>query len=96
MQAPDDMKPISSHHTPIMEVALATWLRLAAAPAFSVLAGLSLVYPSAGSVCISTPSALPFHDMGLMYLLMGMVHLPPWLMLIGRGLEREASEQKDC
>lgn len=88
------MKPLHSSRNPKFEVALATWLRLGAAPVFAVLACLSLLYPGVSSLCVSTPSTFAFHDMGPMYLLMSMVHLPAWLTLVGQGLERETANQR--
>jgi hypothetical protein len=95
MHVPDNTKPISRRR-PILELALATWLRLAAAPVFCALAGLALFHPSAGGLCVSGTSTWALHDMGLMYLLMGVAHLPPWLTLIGQGLDSETSDAKDC
>lgn len=83
----DNTNHIISLRKPTLELALAKWIRLAAAPLFGVLAFLSLMTPSGGVACI--PAAFAFQHMGLMYLLMSLVHLPAWLTLIGHGLERE-------
>ena len=81
---------MTGQRKPTLELALAKWIRLAAAPLFGVLACLSLLTPSGGGVaCTSSPLTFAFHDMGLMYLLMSLVHMPAWLVLIGQGLERE-------
>jgi hypothetical protein len=61
------------------------WLRLAAAPAFTVMA-LSMLVPDNGAppaVC-STASSSVFGGMATMYLLMAVFHLPPWLKLVSR------------
>ncbi len=91
----DNTNHITSHRKPTFEITLAKWIRLAAAPLFGAFAWLSLLSPSGGIVCISPPATIAFHDMGLMYLLMGLVHLPPWLTLIGHGLGRVTIEPKD-
>ena len=85
----DTTNHIMSQRKPTVELVLAKWIRLAAAPLFCVLACLSLLTPSGGVACISTPAAFAFQDMGVMYLLMSLVHLPPWLTLLGHGLESE-------
>lgn len=89
----DNTNHIMSLRKPTLELALAKWIRLAAAPLFGVLACLSLLTPSGRVACISTPAAFAFQDMGLMYLLMSLVHLPSWLTLIGHGLECEKTNQ---
>ena len=80
---------------PHFEARLATWLRLAAAPAFGTLAGLMLLNPGFSSLCVSTSPTFAFDDMGLMYLLMAIVHLPAWLTLAGQGLDGQAPQSKD-
>ena len=94
MPVPENFQIIRPRQS-IFELAVAAWLRLAAAPVFGVLAGLSLLYPSAASLCLSGTSTWALHDMGLMYLLMAVVHLPPWLALIGHGLDRDTSKAKE-
>jgi hypothetical protein len=91
----DTTNHITSHRKPTLELALAKWIRFVAAPLFGVFAVLSLLSSSVGIVCTSSPATLALHDMGLMYLLMALVHLPPWLMLIGNGLERENANHRD-
>ncbi|MFG6083362.1 hypothetical protein ACEUZ9_004621 [Paracoccus litorisediminis] len=53
-------------------------LSLFAAPVFALMAGVSATAP--GMAICATP-LLPVNDMALMYLLMGVFHLPPWLRL---------------
>jgi len=91
----DNTNHSTSHRKPAFEIALAKWIRLAAAPLFFGLACLSMLGPGAEIVCLSASTTFGFHDMGLMYLLMGVVHLPVWLTLVGHGLDREASELRD-
>lgn len=90
----DNTNHTTGQRQPILELAVAKWIRLAASPLFCVLACLSLLTPSGGVACISSPATFAFHDMGLMYLLMSLVHLPAWLALIGHGLEREKSNHR--
>jgi hypothetical protein len=68
---------------------VAAGIGLAAAPTFGVLALLSLGN-GANMLCASEIS--PLGGMAMMYLLMGAVHLAPWLKLISRQrrLERES------
>jgi hypothetical protein len=94
MHVSDQTQPISRR--PTLELALATWLRLAAAPVFCALAGQALLYPSAAGLCASGAAGWALPDMGLMYLVMAAAHLPPWLMLVGQGLDRDTSDAKDC
>jgi hypothetical protein len=63
---------------------LASGLRLAAAPVFSVmalLAGLHGDGAAADVLCLTADHASPFSGMVVMYLLMSAFHLPPWLLL---------------
>ena len=68
---------------------VAKGIGLAAAPTFGVLALLSL---GNGADMLCTSEASPLGGMAMMYLLMGAVHLAPWLKLISRqrDLERES------
>lgn len=54
-------------------------LGLAAAPVFAVMAGISAASPSSMVVCSSVSALMPINDMALMYLLMSLFHLSPWL-----------------
>lgn len=56
-------------------------LAYAAAPVFGLMAGLSALDASGMAIC-SGAAMLPIHDMALMYLLMGVFHLSPWLKLL--------------
>lgn len=60
----------------------ANWLHLAAAPAFAVMALLTGL--SGGDMLCAAAS--PLGGMIPMYLLMSVVHLPPWLRLIAHRL----------
>jgi len=45
------------------------------------MAWISAVSTPGMTMCSVTSPLLPINDMALMYLLMGLFHLPPWLML---------------
>lgn len=64
----------------------ADWLGLAAAPTFALMALVTQFTPSgpADFLCLSAHDALPLDGMVLMYLLMSIFHLAPWLRLVGR------------
>jgi hypothetical protein len=56
-------------------------LDLAAAPVFGLMAGYSALAAPDMAMCGAGASVLPINDMALMYLLMGLFHLPPWIRL---------------
>lgn len=60
----------------------AGWLQLAAAPTFASMAWISATGAQGWEVCSSVPGLLPVNDMTLMYILMGLFHLPTWLRLM--------------
>jgi hypothetical protein len=65
--------------------AAAKWLSFAAAPTFSIMALLTVVFSSgAPSVLCSAVSSSTLDGMAPMYLLMAAFHLGPWLKLISR------------
>ena len=72
----------------------ADWLCLAAAPAFAIMALLTAVHDGGqmAMICAAAPDASPLDGMVSMYLLMGAVHLAPWLRLI-RGRRNGARWQ---
>ena len=63
-------------------VDLAGWLGLAAAPTFALMAWISAVGSADMAMCSAAPAFMPINDMALMYLLMGVFHLSPWLNLL--------------
>lgn len=67
-------------------------LAYAAAPVFGLMAGLSGLGASGMSICSSAAAILPIHDMALMYLLMGLFHLSPWLRLLSAFSQRQDAE----
>jgi hypothetical protein len=58
-----------------------SWLGLAATPTFALMGWISAV-GSPGMAMCSPASVLPIGDMALMYLLMSLFHVSPWLKLI--------------
>lgn len=62
---------------------LAGALALAASPCCAVMAWVSA--QDGGAVCSAAPQLLPLDGMAMMYLLMALLHLPPWLRLASRG-----------
>lgn len=63
----------------------AGWLGFAATPTFAVMAWVSALGPPA--MCSAAPFGMPVNDMALMYLLMSLFHLPPWLRLLSHHLK---------
>ena len=69
----------------------AGWLGLAAAPTFASMAGISASGSPATMICSTVLAVVPIDDMALMYLLMSLFHLSPWLkFLFGRLQHRSA------
>ena len=62
----------------------ATWLSLAAAPTFAVMALLAAVHGSMPDMMCSATGGSPLSGMATMYLLMSAFHLGPWLRLLSR------------
>lgn len=65
--------------TPTGKPGAAGWLALAAAPCFAAMAWITAASPA---LCLSGPGPLPLDGMTMMYLLMSLFHLPPWLRLM--------------
>jgi hypothetical protein len=63
---------------------LADWLSLAASPLFAAMALLTIVQGDDPVVrfCTGGSGSSPLHGVALMYGLMFVVHLSPWLKLI--------------
>ncbi len=66
---------------------MARWLSLAAAPVFAVMAVLSASEPAAEMICsmsgMQMQGASVFSGMVLMYVLMSLFHIGPWLKWMG-------------
>lgn len=60
----------------------AGWLGLAAAPTFALMAWISAVGSPDMTMCSATSAVVPINDMALMYVLMSLFHLLPWMKLL--------------
>jgi hypothetical protein len=69
----------------VAALVMAKWLRLAAAPTFTIMALLTVAFDSGlpNAVCLAAGS-LRLNGMAPMYLLMAVFHSLPWLKLISR------------
>lgn len=63
-------------------------LGLAAAPTFALMAWISAVGSPGMTICAAAPAFVPIDDMALMYLLMSLFHLSPWLKLLSARSQR--------
>ena len=73
-------------------VDLAGWLGLAAAPTFALMAWISAVGSPGMTMCSAASAFMPINDMALMYLLMSLFHVSPWLKLFSaRSQHRNTS-----
>jgi len=69
--------------------ALGSWLSLAAAPTFAIMALWTALFGSQpATICMAAHGVSVMSGMTLMYLLMSVFHSSPWLKLIARGLRR--------
>ena len=76
------MSSIHAQHHPARPGAIADRIGLAAAPVFAVMAWVSIDGTPGMTLCAAMPDWLPISDMAVMYLLMSVFHLPPWLRLL--------------
>jgi hypothetical protein len=60
----------------------ADWLCLAAAPAFAIMAVVTVLFRSQDIVCSAVHGASPLNGMVWMYVLMSGFHSAPWLKLL--------------
>jgi hypothetical protein len=63
-------------------VGIVDWLCLAAAPTFAIMALFSAFDDGPDMICSHSPDGLPLSGMTVMYLLMSVFHLAPWLRVI--------------
>lgn len=63
-------------------------LRLAAAPTFALMAWISAVGSLGMAMCSAASTFVPINDMALMYALMSVFHLSPWMKLLSARLQR--------
>lgn len=81
-------KPASS---PSPAIDAAGWLGLAAAPTFALMAWISAVGSPDMTMCSAASTFAPVNEMALMYGLMSLFHLSPWLQLLSaRSRHRNA------
>ncbi|MGE0279338.1 MAG: hypothetical protein AB7P20_01815 [Rhizobiaceae bacterium] len=59
-------------------------LKFAASPTFAVMAGVSAVSSAGMATCAVVSPPMPINEMALMYLLMSLFHLSPWLQFLSR------------
>jgi hypothetical protein len=65
---------------------VATWLALAAAPTFAVMALLTVVFAAEpDTLCAALHGSFPLSGMAPMYGLMSAFHVGPWLKLAAGG-----------
>jgi hypothetical protein len=69
-----------------LEASPASWLSLAAAPTFAMMALLTRIHGDSMSdiLCSAAQDASPLTGMFPMYVLMSVFHLTPWLRLLSR------------
>ena len=80
---------------PDLLAALAGRLGLAASPTFALMAGMSVLGPSGMVICGPASPLAPLGDMAVMYALMSLFHLPPWLNLLARRSRRPSPQPKE-
>ncbi|HWK64208.1 MAG TPA: hypothetical protein VNS34_04670 [Rhizobiaceae bacterium] len=73
---------------PGLAIDMAGRLRLAAAPTFAVGAWISAVGSPGMTICSAASAFAPINDMALMYLLMSLFHLSPWMTLLSARSRR--------
>lgn len=71
------------------KVVVSSGLTLVAAPTFLLMGGASAITAPDIAMCTSAISWSPISDMALMYLLMGVFHLSPWLKLLAAHARRQ-------
>lgn len=57
------------------------WLALAAAPILALMGAIAAISSPGMTICTAASPLAPINDMALMYLLMSVFHLSPWLKL---------------
>ncbi|HEV7277526.1 MAG TPA: hypothetical protein VGN80_14665 [Devosiaceae bacterium] len=80
--------PEKANSLPRPAVDVAGWLALAAAPTFALMAWISAVRSPGMTMCTAASALVPINDMALMYLLMSLFHLPPWMKLLSARSQR--------
>ncbi|WMT92905.1 hypothetical protein [Pelagibacterium sp. H642] len=77
---------VASSRRPAVDVA--GRLGLAAAPTFALMAWISAVGSPGMTMCSATSAFVPINDMALMYVLMSLFHLSPWMKLLSARSQR--------
>ena len=68
-----------------------TWLAFAASPTFALMAGISAAAAPVMSMCSSMSGGFSVDSMALMYALMSLFHVSPWLRLASRWRRQPAA-----
>ena len=76
---------ISRRASSVAAIRVADWLSLAAAPTFAVMALVTAIFDSAPDALCLAAQGSPFSGMVVMYVLMSVFHVSPWLRLIYRS-----------
>jgi hypothetical protein len=63
-------------------------LGLAAAPTFALMAWISAGGSPGMTMCSAASTFVPINDMALMYVLMSLFHLSPWMKLLSARSQR--------
>jgi hypothetical protein len=66
----------------------AGWLGLTAAPTFALMAWISAVGSADMTMCSASSALLPATEMALMYMLMSLFHLSPWMKFLSARSRR--------
>ena len=68
--------------SPRLPIDAAGRLGLAATPTFALMAWISAGGSSGMTICSATSAFVPLNEMALMYALMSLFHLSPWMKLL--------------
>jgi hypothetical protein len=74
---------------------IAGLLAYAASPTFTLMALVTAHEPSGAMLCSGATGMLPIDGMTMMYLLMSLFHLSPWLKLVAHTGHDEPIDQGD-
>ncbi|MBE1208342.1 hypothetical protein [Aminobacter carboxidus] len=74
--------------SPRATIDAADWLGLAVAPTCALMASISAVGSPAMTMCSAASAFAPINDMALMYVLMSLFHLSPWMKLLSARSRR--------
>jgi hypothetical protein len=74
--------PEKAASSPRATIDAAGWLGLAVAPTCALMAWISAVGSPGMTMCSAASAFAPINDMALMYVLMSLFHLSPWMKLL--------------